>query len=205
MAVQETPIMSVTVPAPSLSGTMDVDEFMAFVDTRPDEERWELIDGVPVMMAPPTRAHQRIAQNFSTLLNNAFAAQRRDLFAYIGTGARAPGVRDFHVLPDVAVVPGISDYDLYSENYLLAAEVLSPSNTRREMALKLRRYREAPDNLYAVLIESREFLVEIHARSNGWQPTIFALAGDSIEMPEFGLSCRVVDLYRGTPLDPQRT
>jgi hypothetical protein len=27
---------------------------------------------------------------------------------------------------------------------------------------------------------------------------------DLIEMPEFGLSCRVVDLYRGTPLDPQR-
>lgn len=196
--------MSVSVPAPSLSGTMDVDEFMAFVDTRPDEERWELIDGVPVMMAPPSRAHQRIAQNFSTLLNSAFAAERRDLFAYIGMGARTPGVRDFHVLPDVAVVPGISDYDLYSENYLLAAEVLSPSNTRREMALKLRRYREAPDNLYAVLIESREFLVEIHARGNNWQPTIFASAEDAVEMPEFGLSFRVVDLYRGTPLDPQR-
>jgi Uma2 family endonuclease len=197
--------MSVTVPTPPLSGTMNVDEFMAFVEARPDEERWELIDGVPVMMAPPSRAHQRIAQNFSALLNSAFAAQRRDLFAYIGTGARAPGVRDFHVLPDVAVVPGISDYDLYSENYLLAAEVLSPSNTRREMALKLRRYREAPDNLYAVLIEAREFLVEIHARRNNWQPTIFALAGDPIEMPELGLSCRVVDLYHGTPLDPERT
>jgi hypothetical protein len=27
---------------------------------------------------------------------------------------------------------------------------------------------------------------------------------DLIEMPEFGLRCRVVDLYRGTPLDPER-
>jgi Uma2 family endonuclease len=205
MPAQEACEMNVDAPAQALTGTMDVDAFMAFLETRPDEERWELIEGVAVMMAPPSRAHQRIAQNFATLLNSAFAAQRRDLFAYIGTGARTPGVRDFHVLPDVAVVPGISDYGLYSENYLLAAEVLSPSNTRREMALKLRRYREAPDNLYAVLIESREFLVEIHAKRSGWQPVILTQADDAIEMPEFGLRCRVADLYRGTPLDPQQT
>jgi hypothetical protein len=28
---------------------------------------------------------------------------------------------------------------------------------------------------------------------------------DPIEMPEFGLRCRLGDLYRGTPLAPQRT
>jgi hypothetical protein len=29
-------------------------------------------------------------------------------------------------------------------------------------------------------------------------------ADDAIEMPELGLDCRVVDLYRGTPLAPQK-
>ena len=29
--------------------------FSAWSETRPDEERWELIDGVPMMMTPPTR------------------------------------------------------------------------------------------------------------------------------------------------------
>src|SRR4051812_22277933 len=125
--------MSVSVPAPVMSGTMDVDEFMAFAETRPDEERWELIDGVPMMTAPPSPAHQRIAQNFAVLLNNAFEAQGRDLFAYHGTGTRTPGAPDFFVLPDVVVVPGVSGYDLYAENFQLAAEVLSPSNRRREM------------------------------------------------------------------------
>ena len=70
--------------------------------------------------------------------------------------------------------------------------------------MKLRRYREAPDNLYSVVIEPREFLVEIYARHSGWQPAILKRADDLIEMPEFGLCCRVADLYRGTPLDPQR-
>ena len=27
---------------------MTIEEFLAFTDTRPEEERWELIEGVPV-------------------------------------------------------------------------------------------------------------------------------------------------------------
>jgi Uma2 family endonuclease len=196
--------MTVNAPARPLSGTMDVDEFMAFLETRPDNERWELIEGVAVMMAPPSYAHQRIASNLCTVLNNAFAARGLDLFAYQRAGVRNPGLRNFQPEPDVVVVPGIAGYDLYSESFQLAGEILSPTNTRQEIDLKLRRYREAPDNLYAVVIEPREFLVGIHAKRADWQPAILTKADDPIEMPEFGLRCRVADLYRGTPLAPQR-
>ncbi len=196
--------MTVHAPARPLSGTMDVDEFMAFLETRPDNERWDLVEGVAVMMAPPSYAHQRIASNLCTVLNNAFAARRLDLFAYQRAGVRNPGLRNFQPEPDVVVVPGIAGYDLYSETFQLVGEVLSPTNTRQEIDLKLRRYREAPDNLYALVIEPREFLVEIHAKSRGWQSAKLTTADDAIEMPEFGLRCRVGDLYRGTPLDPQK-
>jgi Uma2 family endonuclease len=196
--------MNVTAPAPPLSGTMDVDEFLAFLETRPDEERWDLIEGVAVMMLPPSVAHQRIVQNLCALLNAAFAASRLDLFAYPGLGVRTPSARNFQPEPDVVVLPGLAGYDLYSENFRLLAEVLSPSNTRMEIDLKLRRYREAPENLYAVVIEPREFLVEIYSRQNDWQPVRLTKAGDPIEMPEFGLRCEVADLYRGTVLDPKR-
>src|SRR5207248_9908366 len=141
--------------------------------------------------------------NFCTLLNSAFAARSLDLFAYSDAGVRSPGVRNFQPEPDVVVVPGVAGYDLYSEHFQLIAEVLSPSNTRTEIDLKLRRYREAPDNLYAVMIEPSEFLVEIHAKRENWRPKIFKQADDVIEMPEFGLRFCVIDLYRGTPLDPQ--
>jgi Uma2 family endonuclease len=183
---------------------MDVDEFMAFLETRPKGEHWELIEGVAVMMAPASYAHRRITQNLSELLNSAFAAQALDLFAYIDTGVRSPGVRNFQPEPDVVVVPGVPTYDLYSERFQLVAEVLSPSNTRREIELKLRRYREAPENLYVVVIEPREILVEIHARRADWQPATLSKPDDAIDMPEFGLRCTVADLYRGTPLDAQR-
>ncbi len=33
------------------TGPMTVEEFYAFTDTRPDEEKWELLDGEPVLNA----------------------------------------------------------------------------------------------------------------------------------------------------------
>ena len=194
--------MNVNAPPRPFSGNMDIDEFMAFLETRPEEEHWELIEGVAVMMAPPTFAHERIVYNLCSLLNIAFAARRLDLFAYFDVGVRSPGVRNFQPEPDVVVVPGVAGYDRYSERFQLVAEVLSLSNTRQEIELKMRRYREARDNLYAVVIEPRDFMVEIHAKSRNWQPAILKRPDDVIEMPEFALRCNVVDLYRGTPLDP---
>ena len=42
---------------------MLVAEFLQFTQTRPDEEKWELVDGVPVLNAPAVRHHQRIITN----------------------------------------------------------------------------------------------------------------------------------------------
>jgi Uma2 family endonuclease len=196
--------MAVNAPARAYSGSMDVDEFMAFLEMRPKEERWHLIEGVAVMMAPPSLAHQWIALNLCELLNRALVAQGSDLFAYHEVAIRLPGVVNFQPEPDVVVAPGPPGYELYAEDFRLVAEILSPSNTRTEINLKLRRYREASTNLYALVIEPREFLVEVHAKSRNWESVIFRQRENLIEMPEFGLRCSVVDLYRGTPLAPGR-
>ena len=198
----ETCDITMNAPALPYSGTMDVDEFMAFLDTRPKEERWDLIEGIAVMMAPPSLAHQRIAWNLCELLNRAFAAQRSRLFAYHEIAIRLPGVLDFQPEPDVVVTPARAGYELYAQDLRRVAEVLSPSNTRTEIDTKLRRYREAPGNLYAVVIEPREFLVEVYAKNRDWQPLMLKQADDPVEMPEFELRCSLADLYGGTPLDP---
>jgi Uma2 family endonuclease len=197
--------MTVNAPARPRSGTMDIDEFMAFIAPRPKEERWHLIEGIAVMMAPPSVAHQRIALNVCDLLNRAFEAQRRELYAYHEIAVRVPGVTNFQPEPDVVVASAAASYELFVEDFRLIAEILSPSNTRSEVELKLRRYREAADNLYVMLIEPREFHVEIHAHNRGWQAVTLTRRDDRIELPEFGLSCAVSDLYRGTPLAPQQT
>src|SRR5579862_8230430 len=129
--------MTLNAPSEAFSGNMDVDAFMAFLETRPHGERWELIEGVAVMMAPASPIHQLIAYNFCRLLNDACAAQSLDLIAYIDIGIRNFGLRNFQPVPDVVVLPGMPSYEPYSERYRLAAEVLSPSDTRREIDLKL--------------------------------------------------------------------
>jgi Uma2 family endonuclease len=194
--------MNVNAPA-SLSGTMDVDEFMAFMETRPKEEHWDLIEGVAVMMSPATNAHQRVAYNFCSLLDGAIIARRLKLVACLDVGVRNPGVRNFQPRPDVSVIPGPARADLYSERFQLAAEVLSPSNTRREIDLKLRRYCEGAANLYAVVIDPLAFWVEIYAKSRKWDVVVLKRPDDVMEMPEFGLRCRVAELYRSTELDPE--
>ena len=46
-------------------GKFSVEEFFALMESRPEEERWQLIDGVAMMMPPPTLVHQRIASNLA--------------------------------------------------------------------------------------------------------------------------------------------
>ena len=195
--------MTVNAPARPRSGSMDIDEFMAFIAPRPKEERWHLIEGIAVMMAPPSVAHQRIASNLCSLLNRGFEQQCRDLYAYQEIAVRVPAVTNFQPEPDVVVAPAPASYDLFVEDFRLIAEILSPSNTRSEIELKLRRYREAANNLYVLLIEPREFNVEIYARSRAWEAAVLSNREDRIELPEFGLSCTVEELYRGTPLARQ--
>lgn len=191
-----------TVNAPlRRSGTMDVDQFMAFLETRPKGEHWDLISGVAVMMAPAGYVHQRVASNFRDLLNAAFRAKALRLYAYGEVAVRIPGVLDFQPDPDVAVVPGTPNV-YYFEHFRLVAEVLSPSNTRKQIDLKLRQYCEGPDNLYSVVIDPRKFWIEIYAKSRAWKPLFFERPEDVVEMPEFGFRCLVADPYFDTPVNP---
>ena len=48
---------------------LTMEQFHAFRDERPKEEKWELIDGVPMMMPLPTLVHQRITGNIEALIN----------------------------------------------------------------------------------------------------------------------------------------
>jgi Uma2 family endonuclease len=52
------------------TGPMTVEEFYDLTDTRPDNEKWEPIDGKPILNASPSPVHQRIAENLLVVLAN---------------------------------------------------------------------------------------------------------------------------------------
>jgi Uma2 family endonuclease len=196
--------MTIATTSPPRPSRLTADQFLEFLKTRPDRERWDLIEGVAAMMNPPSLAHQQICLNLTSLLTATFSIGGRDLRVLYEVAVRTPGVTDFQPRPDIVVFPGVADTAYFTEKYNLVVEVLSPTNTEREIERKLSYYKRAPDCLYVLVVDSRRHLVQLHARADEWQSRWISEPGAAIELPEFGFRCRLGDLYRHTHLDPTR-
>jgi Uma2 family endonuclease len=190
------------------SALLSVETFRAWTASRPDEERWELIDGVPMMMAPPTRDHQRAASNLERLLNDALerSPERAPvLAAYQRIGVNlGPLVQNYDPEPDVAVVEVGAGVDpRYADRFYLAAEVVSASDMSTVEG-KRALYIDHPHCLCVLVIRQDRRSVEVDLRTpQGWTREGLSRAHDRLMLPPFGLDCSLADLYKGTigPLD----
>jgi Uma2 family endonuclease len=181
-------------------GLFDVDAFMAFLESRPEKEKWQLVDGVAQrIMTPPLLSHQGLAANLQFELNLALRTSRPDLWAYCEAGVRLPERRDFQPEPDVIVLPRQAPDGHWSDKFVLVAEILSPSNDREKIDRKVELYAEGPDNLHILVISQDAVKVVHRARSGGWRPEELG-EEDRLVLPEFGFDVAVLDLYRGTKL-----
>ena len=183
---------------------LSVGAFRNWVASRPDEERWELIDGTPMMMAPPTRDHQRIASNLERLLNDAIERSPDKwvarLAAYQRIGVNlGPMVQNYDPEPDVAVVEVAKGADSrYSDRLFLAAEVVSPSDLltvegKREL------YKRHPDCRCVLVIRQDRCEVNVELRTpDGWAWETLSTPHDHLVLPAFGLKCPLADIYKGT-------
>ena len=178
---------------------LSVASFRAWRASRPDEEHWELIGGVPMMMAPPNRRHQRIALNLIWLLDAALERHAPALAVYHDIAVNIVSTVPYDPEPDVAVVREDENPDpRYADRFYLVAEVLSESD---EGIVEGKRdiYRAHPScNCILLLRQDRaEITVELRT-ADGWRSRVLH-ASDALTLPEFGLSCAVRDVYRGTP------
>ncbi|GGD99427.1 hypothetical protein GCM10011390_17820 [Aureimonas endophytica] len=191
-------------PEPALrwpAARLSAETFQATIEDRPDEERWQLIDGRPfLMMNPPTLVHQRISLNLARHLNDALEGAGHDLFAMIEIGLMIEGLDDFRPIADVAVVGGSVERVHYARDFHLAAEVLSPSNTSEMIGRKRELYARAPDCLHVLILHQTEACAEVWSRADGWRGRVFRSIEDRIALPEFGFDRRLGDLYKGTPV-----
>jgi Uma2 family endonuclease len=191
--------------APLRTPRMSVELFRGFVEGRPDEEHWELIDGVAMMMAPPTKAHQRIASNLERLLNEALERHSPALVAYQRVGVNlGPNVQDYDPEPDVTVVEADGDDERYSDRFYLAAEIVSLSD-RSHVESKRKVYKLHDSCTCILTVQQDRFEIRIDLRTkSGWSEQVLKKPDDTLALPDFGLSCSIADLYRGTPLIPRR-
>lgn len=183
---------------------MTIEEFLAFTDTRPDEERWELIEGVPVMNAAPAEFHQVIAGN---LLFSLMATKLRlgaSWMPMIGVGTRVPASPNSLPQPDAFVKQGAPTDRPLTEDALVLFEVLSKSNTKADQAWRKRVYASVPNCQHYVTVAQDKLDVVRYDRTDGWKGTTLNALQDKLHLPALGADVAIplADIYRWTPLAP---
>src|SRR5215211_421921 len=188
---------------------LSVELFRRFVDSRPDEEHWELIAGVAMMMAPPTLAHQVIAGNLQSLLNGALEIHAPALISCQRAGVNlAPAVEDYDPEPDIVVIdseaaerPG----ERYAARFYLVAEIVSASD-RVDVESKRGVYKLHESCKCIVTVQQDRCEVRVDLRTeSGWTEQVLTKLDDVLELTEFGLRCKLADLYRGTAIQPRKS
>jgi Uma2 family endonuclease len=186
---------------------MSIEKFRAFCAMRPDEEQWQLIDGVAIMMTPPTVAHQCIATNLQLLLYTALEQHAPTLTAFQRLGVNlAPSVEQYDPEPDVAVVDADASENpdrRYVDRFYLAAEIVSESD-RSWVESKREIYKLHQTCICILIVQQDRWEACIDRRINdGWTEQVLTSPDDVLAIEEFGLRCKLSDVYRGTALHPR--
>ena len=181
---------------------MSIQEFRTFLTERPERERWELIDGVAIMMTPPTLVHQIIASNLQRLLYEALGRRAPSLTVLQRLGVNvSPTVDNYDPEPDVAVIDAaIPDIDQrYVNRLYLAAEVVSSSD-RTWVHKKREIYKKNEACTCVLTIQQDRLEVRFDIKTGGsWEHRALTNLDDTLDLPDFGLRCTLADVYRGTP------
>lgn len=152
--------------------------------TWPEDERWELIDGVPYNMTPaPTPRHQEILGELFCVLANWLKGNR--CRAYIApfdvrfAEAEIPDSKiDKVVQPDISVV---CDPQKIDDRGCLGApdmiiEVISPSTVKKDMGVKLSLYERFGVKEYWVVYPLDEtVMVFLHENGQYGKPTVYSV------------------------------
>lgn len=179
---------------------MTIEEFLAFTDTRPDEERWELIEGVAIMNPSPVEHHQMVVSNIVSYL---IAHKQRTGVTWLpllGVGTRVPVSPRSLPQPDVFVKEGAATDSAVTDDALVLFEVLSRSNTKADQAWRRKVYASVPNCQHYVTVSLKAVAVDVHDRASGWRHRSFGKLGDRVDLPALGLAVPVADIYRWTPL-----
>ncbi len=184
------------------TGPMTVEEYFAFTDTRPDNEKWELIEGEPILNASPSGLHQKILWNLNVALGVIERRQRQSWEAIPGIGVR---VSDTSLPePDVFIQPAGTvmrhPYGRETRGVIVTFEILSPSTAERDLRWKRTAYISLPSLTHYVVIAQDAIDVVAFARDAGFSERHLRSLGDSLELSALGISLPLSEIYRDTGL-----
>ena len=185
------------------AGPMTIEAFLEWLETRPETERWELIEGEPVrMMAPETVRHVRLKRNVAESLRAALTAKGLPCEA-LGDGVAVRVGDEGQFQPDAVVTcaEAVDPDSVEVPEPVVVVEVLSPSTRSRDLTDKMRGYFGLPSVAHYLLIEQRKRLI-IHMRRSAAAriEKTFHTEG-RIELDPPGVALAVEDVYADAGVD----
>jgi len=179
------------------TGPMTVEEFYAFTDTRPDEEKWELIDGEPILNASPSPIHQWLVANLMLALGNRARELHASWAVLPGLGVRVSDIN--RPEPDVLVVPrsGSSADSLGRDrsDVIVAFEILSPSTEQRDLRWKRTAYTSLPSLTHYVVIAQDAIDIAVFSRDASFAERRIRSVDESLDLPSLGVSLPLSEIY----------
>ncbi len=159
---------------------MTLAEFLEWDDGT--DRRYELLDGLPIMMAPATEAHGEIVVNLGAEIRSRLQPPCRVISE---AGIAIPDRRDTYYVADLAVTcaPREPGRRMVAEP-VLVVEVLSASTSQVDRFRKVADYRTLSSVQEILIVFSDERRVEMQRRmADGWR------VEDVIGKAEIALSC----------------
>jgi Uma2 family endonuclease len=184
------------------TGSMTVEQFYAFTDGQPDEEKWELIDGEPVLNASPSPLHQWIVRNLIFAIVKREPRHGAPWGVLPGIGVRVSNVN--RPEPDVMILPrtgqSIDPHRRDRSDVMVAVEVLSPSTEDRDLNWKRSAYTKLASLTHYIVVAQDAVDVVVFARVAGFVEQRLQSLDDSIELTSLGISLPLEEIYRDTGL-----
>jgi Uma2 family endonuclease len=180
------------------TGPMTVEEFYDLTDTGPDNEKWELIDGEPILNASPSPVHQWIAKNLSVVLANRERELKGSWAVLPGLGVRVSRTNlpepDLLIMPRSAFSANPSQRD--TGEMILAFEILSPSTMDRDLRWKKTADTDLPSLTHYVVVAQDAVDVVVFTRDTGFAEPRYRSLPDTVESPELGIAAAIRNLPR---------
>lgn len=192
--------MSITSPKPNKKYTYG--DYLKW----PDEERWEIIDGVPYDMSPaPSTKHQTISMELGARLWSFFRDKGCQVFAApfdvrLPQGDEKDEDIENVVQPDLSVVcdPARLDERGCKGAPNLVVEIISPSTAKKELNDKFNLYERSGVPEYWVVFPKFNVIVVYSLDDEGkYQKTGDYAAGQILSSELFpGLEIKLEDVFR---------
>lgn len=184
---------------------MTIPEFLAFTATRPDGERWELIEGLAVLNASPTDFHQIVVANITSFLLDVKRKRGATWLPMLGIGTRVPVSPKSLPQPDVFVMEGSPHGSPVTDDALVIFEVLSRSNTKADQAWRKQVYSSVPNCQQYVTVSLKAADVSAFDRSTSWKERRIKGLAETLDLPAIDVAIPFADIYRWTPITDVKT